>query len=89
MRLPHIGFKVAGGRIHDLMFCSSVILFALYPAARHLVAVKAAEHVGKWGKSDPFDTYHFVNGLAHRIGTSYFHILLYFSLICQQTRSIL
>merc|ERR1712194_110624 len=28
--------------------CSSVILFALYPAARHLVAVKAKEHVGKW-----------------------------------------
>ena len=30
--------------------CSSVILFALYPAARHLVALKAALHVGKWGK---------------------------------------
>jgi len=27
--------------------CSSVILFALYPAARHLVAVKS-RHVGKW-----------------------------------------
>ena len=35
--------------------CSSVVLFALYPAARHLVAVKAAEHVGKWGKSELFD----------------------------------
>jgi hypothetical protein len=29
---------------------SSVILFALYPAARHLVAIKATRHVGKWGK---------------------------------------
>mmetsp|Transcript_20762 Transcript_20762/g.42724 ORF Transcript_20762/g.42724 Transcript_20762/m.42724 type:complete len:348 (-) Transcript_20762:166-1209(-) len=27
--------------------CSSVILFALYPAARHLVAVRS-RHVGKW-----------------------------------------
>jgi len=27
--------------------CSSVVLFALYPAARHLVAVKS-RHVGKW-----------------------------------------
>jgi len=32
-----------------IFVCSSVILFALYPAARHLVAVKA-RHVGKWGK---------------------------------------
>jgi len=31
-----------------IFVCSSVILFALYPAARHLVAVKAAQHVGAW-----------------------------------------
>jgi len=31
-----------------IFVCSSVILFALYPAARHLVAVKAARHVCKW-----------------------------------------
>jgi phosphatidylinositol glycan class C protein len=33
-----------------IFICSSVVLFALYPAARHLVAVKS-RHVGKWSKS--------------------------------------
>ncbi len=33
-----------------LFICSSVILFALYPSARHLVAVRSRQ-VGKWGKS--------------------------------------
>ena len=31
--------------------CCSVILFALYPAARHLVAVRS-RYVGKWGESE-------------------------------------
>jgi len=34
-----------------IFVCSSVILFALYPAARHLVAVKAKRQIGRWGKS--------------------------------------
>jgi hypothetical protein len=34
-----------------IFICSSVVLFALYPAARHLVAVKS-KHVGKWSKSN-------------------------------------
>ena len=34
-----------------IFICSSVVLFALYPAARHLVAVKS-RHVGKWSKSN-------------------------------------
>lgn len=33
-----------------IFVCSSVILFALYPAARHLVAVRANQNVGKWGE---------------------------------------
>ena len=60
--------------------CSSVILFALYPAARHLVAVKAAEHIGRWGKSDPFDRYRFVNGLALCMGITISLLLPYISL---------
>mmetsp|Transcript_3609 Transcript_3609/g.7894 ORF Transcript_3609/g.7894 Transcript_3609/m.7894 type:complete len:359 (+) Transcript_3609:161-1237(+) len=31
-----------------IFVCSSVILFALYPAARHLVAVKATTCIGRW-----------------------------------------